>query len=154
MTSSKTLLVGGCQCGSIRYAFPKEAILTLYCCHCRECQRQAASAFGMSLWVERTAFRITKGEPADWQRPTDAGNVNHAKFCPDCGSRLYHDDGPAAETISLKAGSLDDTAWLRPVGHIWASRAQPWVQLDSGLLIYDSEPESFDDLIAAFRASP
>ena len=150
MSGTAIILTGGCQCGKLRYAFPKSAILTLYCCHCRECQRQAASAFGMSLWVQRTAFRLTAGQPADWQRPTDSGNVNHAAFCPACGGRLYHDSGPKETSISLKAGSLDDTAWLRPVGHIWAKRAQPWVFLDPKLLIYDDEPESFDDLVAAY----
>ena len=152
MSADETIITGGCQCGALRYSFPKAAILTLYCCHCRECQRQAASAFGMSLWLPREAFRLTRGRLAHWQRPTDQGNVNRASFCPDCGVRIHHDGGADDPTISLKAGSLDDTSWLAPVGHIWVSRAQPWVRLDPELPIYESEPESFDGFIAAYRA--
>lgn len=152
-TPAKTHLTGGCQCGGVRYEIPAAEILTLYCCHCRECQRQAASGFGMSMWLPRGAFRLTCGELASWQRGTDSGAINRGKFCPDCGVRIHHDSGAESPTISLKAGTLDDTAWLRPVGHIWVSRAQPWVRLDETLLIYQDEPERFDDLIAAYGAA-
>ena len=153
MTGNETIIAGGCQCGAVRYAFPKTAILTLYCCHCRECQRQAASAFGMSLWIRRSAFQVTKGRLATWQRPTDSGHINRARFCPDCGVRIHHDGGETEESISLKGGSLDDTRWLRPVGHIWVSRAQPWVKLDPDLLHYDEQPEDYADLITAYRGA-
>ena len=41
---------GGCQCGSIRYRIKQEANM-LYACHCRDCQKQSGSAFGLSLIV-------------------------------------------------------------------------------------------------------
>jgi hypothetical protein len=36
-------LTGGCQCGVLRYVVTAEP-LALYVCHCRECQKQSASA--------------------------------------------------------------------------------------------------------------
>jgi len=45
---SEAVLTGGCQCGAVRYAVAAEP-LRLYVCHCRECQKQSGSAFGMSL---------------------------------------------------------------------------------------------------------
>lgn len=36
---------GGCQCKRIRYEIRAEP-LTLYVCHCQECQKQSFSAFG------------------------------------------------------------------------------------------------------------
>ena len=39
---------GGCQCGKIRYRLIAEPLM-LYICHCSDCQKQSASAFGMSL---------------------------------------------------------------------------------------------------------
>ncbi len=44
---------GGCQCGAIRYESEGQPI-ALYICHCRECQKQSASAFGISLDVNRS----------------------------------------------------------------------------------------------------
>lgn len=41
---------GRCQCGEICYESSGQAV-GLYICHCRECQKQSASAFGISLDV-------------------------------------------------------------------------------------------------------
>src|SRR5215217_6718430 len=67
-------LSGGCQCGAVRYVVTAEP-LALYVCHCRECQKQSASAFGVSLVVPGTAFRLTAGEPRTWSRQTDSGRT-------------------------------------------------------------------------------
>ena len=53
---------GGCQCGAIRYRL-LAAPTALYACHCRLCQQQSASAFGMSMLVERDFMPVT-GSPA------------------------------------------------------------------------------------------
>jgi len=143
---------GGCQCGAVRYAIERTAILTLYCCHCRECQRQSASGFGMSMKVSRGGFRVEQGRLSLWERRTDRGSITRMHFCPNCGVRICHDSGADSAMVSLKAGSLDDTGWLRPVGHIWAKRAQKWLALAPNLLIYDAQPESYDALIGAYRA--
>ncbi|MEM8613383.1 MAG: GFA family protein [Cyanobacteria bacterium P01_H01_bin.105] len=49
--------IGGCQCGQIRYEIQAEP-LTLYVCHCTECQQQSSSAFGMSMSVPREAVKL------------------------------------------------------------------------------------------------
>ena len=142
---------GGCQCGRIRYEIDTAAILTLYCCHCRECQRQSSSGFGLSMRLPRDAFRLTQGALATWSRPTDRGGVTICHFCADCGTRIYHASPDPEASISLKAGSLDDTGWLKPVGHLWVSRAQPWLQICNDLLVYQGQPDTYDDLIARYR---
>jgi len=146
-----TRLSGGCQCGGVRYCIERDAVVTLYCCHCRECQRQAASAFGMSMILPQSTFKLEKGELKTWQRPTDSGNVSTAHFCPDCGVRIYHSGSGTPEVISLKAGSLDDTSWLRPVGHMWTKRAQPWVHFGPDELVFEGQPETRGELAKAFR---
>ena len=64
---------GGCQCGKIRYEIRAEP-LTLYVCHCQECQKQSSSAFGMSLTVPRDSVVIVEGEPKAWTRKADSGH--------------------------------------------------------------------------------
>jgi hypothetical protein len=51
---------GGCQCGKVRSS-SEGAVLALYICHCRECQKQSASAFGMSLQVPRSGLQVISG---------------------------------------------------------------------------------------------
>ncbi|MCA9623323.1 MAG: GFA family protein [Myxococcales bacterium] len=145
-------LAGGCQCGAVRYRIERAAILTLYACHCRECQRQSASAFALSLKIPRPAFELeTSGELGSWSRSTDRGGRSRAFFCPACGSRILHDTGDSSAWVSLKAGLLDDIANLTPVGHIWTARALPWVRFGPDDLIFERQPESYEPLIEAWR---
>lgn len=147
---------GGCQCGGVRYTVDPAAVRTLYCCHCRECQRQSGSAFGMSLIVDAKGFRITQGRLKRWVRGTDSGGAACCHFCPDCGCRIYHEycreDGDGADAVSVKPGTLDDTGVLRPAGHIWTSRAQPWFSFGAHELCAAGEPENEAAFEAAYAA--
>ena len=60
---------GACQCGEICYESRGKS-RGLYICHCQECQKQSASAFGISLDVLRAGFHITQGTPKYWSRVT------------------------------------------------------------------------------------
>jgi hypothetical protein len=136
---------GGCQCGQIRYDIRAEP-LTLYLCHCKECQKQSSSAFGMSLTVPRDAVVIVQGQPKTWTRKADSGREVKCLFCDNCGTRLFHDRAYNQQTINVKAGTLDDTSWLRPVGNIWTSSAQPWVLISDELLNYEGQPQDVHPL--------
>jgi hypothetical protein len=136
---------GGCQCGKIRYEIQGEP-LTLYLCHCKECQKQSSSAFGMSLTVPRDAVVLVQGEPKAWTRGADSGREVTCLFCDRCGTRLFHKRTYSKETINVKAGTLDDTSWLRPVGNIWTRSAQPWVSISDQMLNYEGQPEDVQPL--------
>lgn len=135
----KLPLRGGCQCGEIRYEITKQP-LTLYCCHCTTCQQQSSSAFGLSMLVERDGFRFLKGSVSAFSIPTDSQSKKLGLFCDKCGTRIANDtEGRPA--LSLKAGSLDDRARLRPVGHIWVKSAQDWMAFEDDTLIYEGPPD-------------
>lgn len=137
---SDSVSCGGCQCGSIRYELSRSA-REIYVCHCKECQKQAASAFGISVIVPRAAFRLTRGTPKFWSRATDTGHTLECAFCPDCGSRLWHQRRGTAETISVKGGSLDEPVDLRRAVHIWTSRMLPGIIVPEGAAQFPGEPE-------------
>jgi hypothetical protein len=117
---------GRCQCGEIHYESENEP-LALYICHCRECQKQSASAFGISVEVLRTGFRVTQGEPKYWVRSTDSGKKLKCAFCPTCGSRLWHESVPISDTLSIKGGSLDQPIDVSHAIHVWVTRKLPGV---------------------------
>jgi len=129
---------GRCQCGEVCYESRGET-QGLYICHCRECQKQSASAFGISLYVPRAGFRVTKGEPKYWNRDTDSGKKLKCAFCPTCGTRLWHESDPASETISIKGGSLDDPIDVSNAVHVWVTRKLP------GILIPDDAKQFPED---------
>ncbi len=117
---TKNILTGRCQCGEISYESSGKP-LALYVCHCRECQKQSASAFGISLYVQKAGFRVIQGTPQYWSRPTDSGNTLKCAFCSSCGSRLWHEPGSVADAISIKGGSLDEPLDLSNAIHLWVT---------------------------------
>ncbi len=131
---------GGCQCGGVRYESAGEAF-ALYVCHCRECQKQSTSAFGMSLAVPRAGLRVTRGVVKFWSRPADSGRRIRCAFCPNCGSRLWHEPESEQEMVSIKAGSLDEPLDASAAIHVWTSRKLPGVIVPKGAKQFPMEPE-------------
>jgi hypothetical protein len=130
---------GGCQCGQVRYESSGEAS-ALYVCHCSECRKQSASAFGMSLEVRRDGLRVLSGKPRSWSRATDSGRRLKCFFCPRCGSRLWHERDPPGDTINIKAGSLDQPIDIANAVHIWTSRKLEGVIIPANARQFPKEP--------------
>lgn len=135
-------MTGGCQCGQVRYRIAR-APVAVYCCHCRECQKQSASAFGMSIPVRIADISFT-GRRESWERGTDLGTRTRCHFCRECGSRVYHQSIATPDRATIKAGSLDDPSWLRPSAHIRVSRKQPWVILDPLVPAHATQPADLE----------
>ncbi len=142
-------LTGGCYCGAIRYevrALPYAVTL----CHCRDCQRLTGSAFSMAMPVPRHAFSVTEGTPKKWERTADSGNVSTQHFCDGCGTRLYTEPRSMPHVVTIRAGTLDDTSWLKPVAQVWTRSAQPWASGDD-LLSYEGDPTDFTPILKAWK---
>jgi hypothetical protein len=135
---SRMTLTGGCQCGAVRYEIAAEP-MAVYVCHCRECQRQSASAFGISVIVPARAFALVEGDVGRWRRSTDSGGVLDCAFCVACGSRIAH-TAPGEPTVRVKGGSLDQPVDLRLASHIWTSRKLPGVIIPDGVTQFSEEP--------------
>ncbi len=144
-------LIGGCQCGGIRYEIT-EMPLTLYVCHCTECQRQSSSGFGMSMPVPRRGFTLTKGETQHWSRRAASGRTVNCHFCPTCGTRLFHTPSRNDTIVNVKPGTLDETRWLKPVGHLWTQSAQAWVSIPLTALLFEGQPTDHAPLYDAWKA--
>ena len=142
---------GQCHCGAVRYRVTGTP-LTLFACHCTECQRQSSSAFGMALWVQDAQVVLTGSELSEWVRPLPSGQRMACRFCPTCGTRLFHQVLGQTRFMSIKPGTLDDTSWLEPAGHIWTASRQPWVDVPPTSLHYPGNPPGFEQLMAAWHA--
>ncbi len=132
---------GACQCGGIRYRLNAEPLF-LAICHCRECQRQSGSAFGMSLTVPAHAFELLHGTLKTFTRASDSGRPLDCAFCPDCGVRIWHRPHYTTGVLNIRAGTLDDTAGLQPDAQFWTRSRQPWLRLDAVEPAFDAQPET------------
>lgn len=136
---------GGCQCGAVRYRIAS-ARLVSYACHCRECQKQSASAFGLSVPAAKSGFEIT-GDTGAWRRPTDSGSYTDCYFCKTCGTRIYHAGANRPGMVTIKGGSLDNAADLVPVAHIWTASKLAWVVLPGDVPQWQKQPETPEEWI-------
>jgi len=130
---------GGCQCGGVRYECA-DTPLKLIVCHCAECRKQSASAFGMTYQVPKTAFRLTRGAPRFWTRASQHGATIVCAFCPECGSRVWHASSRTPDCINVKAGSLDEPMDISGAMHIWTDRCLPGVVIPPGALQFAQQP--------------
>ena len=130
---------GGCQCGVLRYEISETPRL-VYTCHCTDCQRITSSAFSIGFVVRSEAFRLT-GEPRPLQRTADSGRIMTRWVCPECGSWISGTPRPGSGLHNVRAGTLDDTSWLRPTAHIWTRSKQPWIVLPEGSRSFETQPE-------------
>jgi hypothetical protein len=132
------MLTGRCQCGGVRYDHAAEPS-AVYICHCRECRRQSASAFGISVEMPKDGLRLLQGTPKFWTRGTDSGRRLRYAFCPDCGSRLWHES--EGGWVTLKGGSLDQPVDVSHAIHIWTRRKLEGIVIPEGAVQYPGEPD-------------
>jgi hypothetical protein len=120
---------GGCLCEAIRYHVDGDPLMTGVC-HCTHCQKQSGAAFSLFVMVPKQNFRLERGTPARFETLGESGNPVQRHFCRDCGSPLYSEAAIAPDFYFLKAGTLDERAWLKPTLHLFCDSAQPWVAID------------------------
>ena len=134
------MIKGSCQCGSVRYQVKADP-LQIYVCHCSECRKQSASAFGISVIVESADLQLVSGQPRVWSRAATKGGTLDCAFCPSCGTRLWHGNPEKDGKISLKGGAIDSDIDLTGVPHIWTASKLKGIEIPSNSPTHDQEPE-------------
>jgi hypothetical protein len=118
---------GGCLCGKVRYSADAEPAF-VGVCHCKNCQKQAGTAFSIVVAIPNTALS-TRGTLKTFNDRGDSGKAVNRRFCPECGSPILTEAEALPGLAILKAGTLDDASWLKPTMEIFCDSAQPWVSL-------------------------
>ena len=126
-------VTGRCLCGDIKYQIDNPPAVTGVC-HCKNCQRQAGSAFSTLAGVPKSEFTLTSGEPKLYEdSDTKSGNKVERYFCGRCGSPIYSALGDQPDSVFLKTGTMDDTSAFQPQFHVWCDSKQNWVTLEEGV---------------------
>ena len=124
---------GGCQCGAVRYRL-KASPLTVYNCHCKDCQRFSGAGWSMSMFVRNDDFEILSGQTVRYDRKADSGNVIAMNFCARCHVWLWNDPPLLPDLKVARVGTLDNMDWAEPIGNIWTDSKAAWVATDPELL--------------------
>lgn len=138
MSKMEYPITGSCQCGNVQYELLGPPLFVA-ACHCKECQNLSTSAFSITAMVNAGSVKF-QGKLKDWSRVADSGNISAAKFCPECGNRIYHYDPKDPEKLKLKPSNLSDTSIINPTVHVWVSEKQEWYQIPDGVKVFSKQP--------------
>ncbi len=110
-------LSGKCLCGNI--AFTADTDIKLMAnCHCSDCRAATGAAYGTLLFVDEAALEV-KGAPKVFKHVADSGANMEKHFCPDCGSQMFGKNSNRPNTVSLRAGVVDQTELVRPAVNVY-----------------------------------
>ncbi|MBU2871936.1 GFA family protein [Colwellia sp. E2M01] len=133
-------IMGACQCGQLTYQLFEKPKMVL-ACHCTECQKLAGSPFSVTAVIDTAAIKFS-GEMKEWIRSADSGNKNHAKFCPNCGTRIYHYNPADMSTVKLKLKPImpEVAELFAPQVHVWVSEKLSWYKIPDDMKCIDKQP--------------
>lgn len=134
-----TVVTGGCLCGEVRYSL-NAARARVMVCHCRACQKQSGSAFSVVLALPAADLSLD-GSLRTCATVADSGREVHRRFCGHCGSPVLTELPSRPGLMVVKAGTLDDPAWLKPAVHLWVKSAQPWIALPDDVTCIQEQPQ-------------
>ena len=132
--SSKT---ASCYCGQLRIEVQGE-LLGVGVCHCLACQQRTGSVFA-ALAGFSTPYTVT-GNATEFVRTGDHGSQFRFRFCPVCGSNVFHTEEGVEGRVSVAVGAFADPSFPPPEDSVYESRRHPWVQLPQDITRYDTDP--------------
>jgi hypothetical protein len=127
-----------CCCGQLRIEVHGDCLGTGIC-HCFACQRRTGSVFA-TLAAFAAPYTVT-GEAAEYVRTGDQGSVARFRFCPVCGTNLFHtEEGQDAATVAVAVGAFADPSFPPPQDSVYDCRRHAWVRLPPGTKAFDKDP--------------
>ena len=136
---TRTSRTASCTCGqlSIQVAGAPRGVGL---CHCLACQRRTGSVFA-ALAGFSAPYTVT-GLATEYVRNGDAGAQFRFRFCPVCGTTLFHtEEGEDPARVSVAVGAFADPDFPPPTVSVYDSRRHPWVQLPARVRAYDKDPD-------------
>jgi len=122
---------GGCLCGSVRYRSTSAPLATVQC-YCSDCRRIGGTGHATHTVIPETAFNLT-GKVREYVKKADSGNQINRRFCPICGSAIFHTREGLEGMVVVRTSSLDDPEQAPPDRAIYIDSALSWDYVDPHL---------------------
>ncbi len=136
MTSSDAALplLGGCQCGAVRYRLSAPAA-DLYHCHCQMCRKIHGALFATFAGVPVEGLSIERGAEELSSFESSPGILR--QFCRHCGCPLLCRVASAPGMIYFTPATIDGGAHPgHPAArerHLYVGSKVPWYDIESRL---------------------
>jgi hypothetical protein len=132
--SSRT---ASCSCGQLRILVKGDPG-GVGICNCLACQRRTGSVFA-ALASFSAPFEVF-GNATEYARVGDQGAKFTFRFCPVCGTTVFHTEEGDHESVSVAVGAFADPAFPAPRVSVYDSRRHPWIQLPPGMQRFERDP--------------
>jgi hypothetical protein len=133
--SSRT---ASCTCGQLRIEVQGEP-LGVGVCHCLACQRRTGSVFA-ALAAFAPPYKVS-GRATEYVRTGDAGAKFRFRFCPVCGTSVFHtEEGYEDRSVSVAVGAFADPGFPPPEDSVYDCRRHSWVRLPAGVRAHERDP--------------
>lgn len=131
-TSIHSIITGGCLCKGVRYRVTG-ALRPVVACHCRQCQKTSGHYVSATAAYQQD-FRLTASTSLKWYQSSATAERG---FCSECGGNLFW-RALDSQTISIFAGTLDDSYGLQTVQHIFVADKASYYKLTDNLPTSDT----------------
>lgn len=108
-------------------------------CHCLACQQRTGSVFA-ALAGFSSPFRVS-GKATEYVRTGDQGAQFRFRFCPVCGSTVFHTEEGVEGGVSVAVGAFADPSFPAPQVSVYDSRRHSWVGLPAGVERFEKDPD-------------
>ena len=122
---------GKCLCGNVSYQCHSEP-KAVFNCHCEDCRRATGSVFGTNLFVPEAKVEVS-GEVSSYSHISDSGSTMTKRFCPNCGSLLFGSNSAKPNVVSIRAGTVDQLALIKPQINLFMDKKVPSTSIDENL---------------------
>lgn len=128
-----------CTCGQLRIEVQDQP-RGVGVCHCLACQQRTGSVFAALAGFPHP-YKVA-GNATEYVRTGDQGAQFRFRFCPVCGTNLFHtEEGQEAHGVSVAVGGFADPDFPPPRDSVYDSRRHGWVKLPDGVRAYDADPD-------------
>lgn len=132
---------GSCLCGEVSYSFNESSVISAHHCHCKDCQKSTGSGKATIIMIPENALQMNGEIKIYTVTGTDGSHVSRG-FCESCGSPLISYIEEMEGIRLIKAGSLDDSSWLKIDSNFWSSTAREWSPVDEAIHSFTKNPQT------------
>jgi len=127
-----------CSCGQLRIDVEGEP-RGVGVCHCLACQRRTGSVFATLARFD-APFTVS-GKATAYVRRGDRGARFHFRFCPVCGTTVFHTEEGRDDAVSVAVGAFADPSFPAPRVSVYDGRRHSWVCLPDGMTVFEQDPD-------------
>lgn len=126
-----------CSCGQLQIRVQGEPC-GVGICHCFACQRRTGSVFA-ALAAFEEPYEVT-GEANEYVRRGDQGAAFRFRFCPTCGTSLFHTEDGETGSVTVAVGAFEEPGFPPPEVSVYDCRRHSWVAPPVDVATYERDP--------------